>query len=329
LRAGIVVLVLVLIVASVGLCWFLWLQRYVIYTKDRGVVIDMSLSEQVPEGQIAQMTPPETVPVHYKDGEEEDATGNQLRQMLGFYADEQTLKKDMAMVRRQVKLLEKGTPVMLDVKDAKGKFFYSSVVNDQRSSAIDTAAMDSLIQELKDQDVYLIARLPAFRDYHFGLTATENGLFVASGRYLWADEDYCYWLDPTKEGTLLYLVQIVNELKALGFDEVVFDQFQFPDTDDLKFSGDRTEALNTAAKTLLSTCATDSFALSFVMRAEGFSLPQGRSRLYITDATAAEAAGIAEKVAVADPAINLVFLTPYHDTRFNEYSVLRPIESAE
>jgi hypothetical protein len=202
-------------------------------------------------------------------------------------------------------------------------------VNDQRSSAIDTAAMDSLIQELKDQDVYLIARLPAFRDYHFGLTATENGLFVASGRYLWADEDYCYWLDPTKEGTLLYLVQIVNELKALGFDEVVFDQFQFPDTDDLKFSGDRTEALNTAAKTLLSTCATDSFALSFVMRAEGFSLPQGRSRLYITDATAAEAAGIAEKVAVADPAINLVFLTPYHDTRFNEYSVLRPIESAE
>ena len=92
LRAGIVVLVLVLIVASVGLCWFLWLQRYVIYTKDRGVVIDMSLSEQVPEGQIAEISPPETVPVHYTDGEEEEATGNQLRQMLGFYADAETLK---------------------------------------------------------------------------------------------------------------------------------------------------------------------------------------------------------------------------------------------
>ena len=79
LRAGIVVLVLMLIVASVGICWFLWLQRYVIYTKDKGVVIDMSLSEQVPEGEIAEILPPETVPVHYKDGEEEDPTGNQLQ----------------------------------------------------------------------------------------------------------------------------------------------------------------------------------------------------------------------------------------------------------
>ena len=143
-----------------------------------------------------------------------------------------------------------GTPVMLDVKDAKGRFFYSSGVSAERSGSVDTAAMDALIEKLDQKGMYLIARLPALRDYSFGLNHTENGLFVSSGAYLWADDDYCYWLDPTKQGTVTYLVEIVTELKNLGFDEVVFDEYRFPDTDNLKFSGDRLEALNSTAKTL-------------------------------------------------------------------------------
>ena len=88
-------------------------------------------------------------------------------------------------------------------------------------------------------------------------------------------------------------------------------------------------ALTQAAKTLLSSCATESFALSFVDGADGFTIPEGRSRMYITGATATEAAGIASSSSVADTAINLVFLTEFHDTRFNTYGVLRPLDSAE
>ena len=327
-RALLISLVVLIVAAAIYTCWFVWLQRYVIYTREQGAVIDMSLSDQVAEGEVAVKPEDVAVSIYYNEGENAINTSKELTQLLGFYADAEALK-NMAMVQQQAKLLQNGTPVMLDVKDAKGRFFYSSSVTDQRSSSIDIAAMDELIQELDKKGVYLIARLPAFRDYHFGLNATSNGLFVASGRYLWADDDYCYWLDPTKEGTLMHLVQIVSELKSLGFDEVVFDNFCFPDTKDLKFSGDRTEALNTAAKTLLSSCATESFALSFIGSAEGFTLPQGRSRLYITGATAAQAAGIATQSGVADPAINLVFLTEFHDTRFNTYGVLRPLDSAE
>lgn len=327
-KAAVVLLVLLLAVAAVYICWFVWLQRYVIYTRESGAVIDMTLSEQVAEGEPAVKPQAPTVSIYYNEGENAINTSKDLFQLLGYYADAEALK-DMATVQQQAKLMSAGTPVMLDVKDGKGRFFYSSSVSDQRSTAIDISAMDALIQQLDDKGVYLIARLPALRDYHFGLNSTENGLFVASGRYLWADDDYCYWLDPTKEGTLMHLVQIVTELKNLGFDEVVFDEFRFPDTEDLKFSGDRAEALNTAAKTLLTSCATESFALSFVGRAEGFSLPQGRSRLYITDALAADAASIAAQSGLADTAINLVFLTEFHDTRFNTYGVLRPLESAE
>lgn len=327
-RAAVILLVLFLVAAAVYICWFIWLQRYVIYTRENGAVIDTGLSQQVAEGEAAVKPEDATVSIYYNEGENAINTSKELTQLLGFYADAEALK-DMAMVQQQAKLMSADTPVMLDVKDAKGRFFYSSSVSDQRSSAIDIADMDALIKQLDDKGVYLIARLPALRDYSFGLNSTANGLFVASGRYLWADDDYCYWLDPTKEGTIMHLVQIVTELKNLGFDEVVFDEFRFPDTNDLKFSGDRAEALNTAAKTLLTTCATESFAVSFVGGAEGFALPQGRSRLYIKDATAADAASIAAQSGLADTAINLVFLTEFHDTRFNTYGVLRPLESAE
>lgn len=330
LRRFLLIALIVAIVAAVIYAgWFIWLRRYVVYTRDGGAVIDMNLSDQVAEGEVAGDVIRETISIYYNEGENAINTSKDLTQMLGYYADEEALKTNMTMVQQQAKLLERDTPVMLDVRDAKGRFFYSSSISDQRSGTIDISAVDALIQELDSRGVYLIAKLPALRNYYFGLTSTENGLFVSSGRYLWADDDYCYWLDPTKEGTLIHLIDIVNELKGMGFDEVVFDDFRFPDTDDLKFSGDRTEALNTAAKTLLSSCATENFAVSFVGGAEGFALPQGRSRLYIKDATAADAASIAAQSGVADAAINLVFLTEFHDTRFNEYSVLRPLESAE
>lgn len=326
-RAGVVLLVVLLVACAVYLCWFLWLHRYVIYTRE-GAMIDITLSHEVKEGDPVRKPEKSTVSIYYNEGENAINTSKELTQLMGYYADAQALK-DMNGVRQQAKLLKAGTPVMLDVKDAKGRFFYSSSVSSQRNSAIDTDAMDALIADLDKKGVYLIARLPALRDYAFGLSSTENGLFVSSGRYLWADDDYCYWLDPTKEGTLMYLVQIVTELRNLGFDEVVFENFQFPNTKDLKFSGDRTAAINAAAKTLLTTCATEHFALSFVAGEKGFSLPQGRSRMYIANAAAAEAANIAAQSGVADTAVNLVFLTEFHDTRFNTFGVLRPLESAE
>ena len=114
----------------------------------------------------------------------------------------------------------------------------------------------------------------------------------------------------------------------MGFDEVVLEDFCFPqNTTAIMVNGDRAELLSNAAKVLQSTCVTENFALSFV-KTESFTLPEGRSRLYITGLDAAEAAQAAKDSGVADPAVNLVFLTELHDTRFNVYSVLRPLSGA-
>ena len=57
-------------------------------------------------------------------------------------------------------------------------------------------------------------------------------------------------------------------------------------------------------------------------------MPEGRSRMYLTGMDAAQAASAAQNSGIADTAVKLVFLTELHDTRFNVYSVLRPLSGA-
>ena len=325
-RTLLVLLVIGVVLAIISAIWFVWLQRYVIFDRDSGIRFDFSL-ESIPRGEQIQAPPEQpTIPIDYLTEEDLKGASTELVQMIGYYIEPEELS-DIASVKSQLADLPAGTPVMLDVKNIYGDFFYSSKINSQRPTGMDTKAVDELITYLNDRKLYAIARIPALHDYYFGLHHVSDGLPMPGG-YLWADEFYCYWLDPTSEGTITYLVQIITELKSLGFDEVVFSDFRFPDTDEIVFTQDKNQAIIDAAKTLVTSCATDTFAVSFIGQDVAFPLPEGRSRLYLTGVDAAQAATIAQQAAVTDPAINLVFLTDVHDTRFDVYSVLRPLSAA-
>ncbi len=323
-----VLLVLALAATLVWFCWLLWLGRFVVYTRQGGARLDFSLNNQSLSGRPAVRPPAkEPFPLHYYEGAEN--VSKELAQLAGFYADTEALRENMQEVVAQVKKLPAGTPMMVDVKSITGRFFYSSSVGDKRDTIINTAEMDALIEEMNDRDLYTIARLPALRDYFYGLNHVPDGLPTAGG-YLWMDEENCYWLNPASQGTITYLTQIVSELKRLGFDEVVFYDFYFPETQSIVFKGDKQQALATAAKTLVASCASEAegFTVSFTGNAD-FPLPEGRSRLYMENVSAAQCAAIAQQTGLADPNIRLVFLAGTHDTRFNDYGVLRPISMAE
>lgn len=327
-RVAIILLILTLAAALIFTCWFVWLKRYVVYTRDEGAILNMELSAQIAPGEVAQ--PPvqqETVNIFYNEGDNAINTSKELTQLTGYYADTAALQAGVAQVQAQIQALPVDVPVMLDIKSPRGNFYYSSTVSTNRDSKVDIEAMDALIKQQSSNGRYLIARLPALRDRDYGLHNVSDGVFDSRGAYLFQDDGGCYWLNPSRQGTITYLVQIVTELKNLGFDEVVFDDFCFPDTKYKSFKGDETEALTTAANTLVTTCATERFAVSFVQTA-AFALPDGRSRLYLEGAVAADAASIAQQTGLAEPAIRLVFLTENHDTRFDAYSVLRPLDAA-
>ena len=325
-RIFLVLLVIGVVFAIISAIWFVWLQRYVIYDRTAGIHFDFSL-ESIPRGE--QVQKPEelpTIPIDYLTEEDLKGVSTELTQIIGYYIETKDLT-DIATVKAQLADLPAGTPVMIDLKNIYGDFFYSSKINSQRPTGLNTKGIDDLISYINERQLYAIAKIPALQDYYYGLHHVSDGLPMPGG-YLWADEFYCYWLDPTSEGTITYLVQIVTELKSLGFDEVVFSQFRFPDTNEIVFTQDKNQAIIDAAKTLVTSCSTDTFTVSFISQDPSFVLPEGRCRLYLTGVDAAQAATIAQQSGVADPAINLVFLTDVHDTRFDVYSVLRPLSAA-
>ncbi len=326
-RIGIYLLVLCLVAAAVWVCWILWLGRFVVYTRDGGVKFDFS-SQQAQVGQVVIKPQVENpISIYYNEGEGALDTNQELARFTGYYITAKEMEADLPGITKKLKTLPKGTPVMLDVKSIYGNFFYSSAVSDKRNKDIDIEAMDALFQTLKERGLYTIARLPALRDYHYGLNNVNNGLPVAAG-YLWMDDYGCYWLNPAKEGTVTYLISIVTELRGLGFREVVFCDYYFPQAQSIVFNGDKSEALAKTAQTLVNTCATGTFTVSFTMDAS-FTPPTGRSRVYVTDVAAADAAAKADSFQFENPDARVVFLTQVHDTRFDSYSVLRPLADAE
>ena len=105
--------------------------------------------------------------------------------------------------------------------------------------------------------------------------------------------------------------------------------FRFPNSNGYLFEGDKTEALKSAASTLLATCGSSDFVLSFEVDDPSFELPGDRCRLYIDSANVGNISQVVSQVTFEDPEVRLVFLADSGDTRYDEYGILRSIEVAE
>ena len=307
------------------LCWVLWLGRFVVYSRE-GVRLDF---DWVQPGEFVPAVPPEQmdVTIVYDDGTEEVAeVSRELTQITGFRITQQMLSGDISELDRLIREQPKGTALLLELKSGSGTFYYDTSLPDAKVSGnVDTEALEELLSYLAKADYYTIAAVPAFRDRAYGLANTSCGILHSSGGYLWAGSDKCYWLDPAKNGPRSRLVQIGTELRDLGFDEVLFTDFSFPPTEEILYEGDRLEVLNETARHLVHNLATEDFCVSFLCNTEGFLLPEGRTRLYRDGVDAAMVQSVAESVTVPNAQINLVYLTETMDTRFDHFSVLRPL----
>ena len=123
LRRLCTVLLVLAMLAAVGLlCWLLWLNRFVIYTKD-GVKLDFSLSGDFQNGQLAGTPSTEnTIYINYDQTEPTEPPSTELQQLSGYYIPAADLRGDLSAIKEQLSQLPKGTPVMLDVKNIKGLY---------------------------------------------------------------------------------------------------------------------------------------------------------------------------------------------------------------
>lgn len=320
-RSLIALLWLVVIGLLVWGCWMVWIQRYVVYTRD-GVKIDPNRSTVDITGEVAKPPAPrDPVSIYFTPKDEITGQGAKLYQILGYYVPTDALLHDITAVSEQIDLLTPGSAVMIDLKSIYGNFFYSTRIEGASvTDSINTKMVDNIVKKLTSNDYYAIARVPAFREMDFETSACLSD----DEGYPWHDEEYCVWLDPTHGETMAYLIQICNELRSLGFDEVVFYEFRFPDSPNYVFDADITkdQALIDAAASLVSTCTAEGFAVSFE-GSTSFVLPEGSSRLYIDSITPEKVASVAATIPVTDPKVNIVFKATSNDTRYNEFSALR------
>ena len=201
-RLCVTLLVLLLIAAVALLCWLLWLNRFVLYTKD-GVKLDFDLEQELIGGQIAQSQPIPEVSIDYQETLPTEPESTDLKQFSGYYISYAELSGNLAGVRAKVEQLPAGTPVMLDLKSIRGEFYYTSSQG-RLSTKVDVAGIDELLAYMRVKDLYVIARIPAFRDYYYGLGHVAHGLIGDPVKVsLWMDSERCYWLNPDKEGTII------------------------------------------------------------------------------------------------------------------------------
>ena len=328
---GVAALIFLLIFLVVWLCWVIWLQRYVVYTSS-GAKLDFSQSSYEISG--VEAAPPKSdmeVSIFYNEGADAIDTTKEMTQLSGYYITGDMYKEDLDNVMLQVERLPNSTPIMVDMKGPFGTFFYNSKLDEAiTSQSTNIQGVSQLLDRINKKGFYKIARISAFRDRTFGENHVSSGLYMLSRAGLWMDEGGMYWLDPTNATAINWISSVVLELKEMGFDEVLLDNFRFPQNDKYIFNnGDKTEALQSAAKKIVEACASNKFVISFGVDDPTFQLPDERCRIYLTNVDAGSVSSMVSKVTFDDPEIRLVFLSETGDTRYDKYSVMRSLNVAE
>ena len=312
-------------------CSVVFLERYVVYTRD-GAMLDLSISANDIIGEEVRAPSAGTnISIFYNEGDDAINMSDELTKLDGYYIDINALKTDIAGCWDLLEPLNANTPILIDLKGGYGSAYYSSTLPGIiTSSEVSVASVDELIGYMNEKNFYTIARISAFRDYNYGLNHVPAGLMHVNGKGLWPDEGHCYWLDPTKEMTLEWIASIITEIKNMGFDEVVLTDFCFPESDMVRFDGDKDAALLNAANWLTQKCGGNKFAISFGVTNHEFAPPEGRSRVYLEKVPATNVGAVATKVSevLSEPETRLVFMAETNDTRFNSYGVLRPLAVA-
>ncbi len=120
--------------------------------------------------------------------------------------------------------------VVIDVKNDYGKITYAMqgvpVVDEVKAIEVDIEDLPGRIAKLKEHGVYCIARIVTFRDSWLAKRKPEWAFHKADGELFRDSSDYA-WLDPYQTGYWEYLVEIAQQVKNAGFDEIQFDYVRF------------------------------------------------------------------------------------------------------
>lgn len=298
-----------LVIAVALLIGFSYLGRYVVYTEDGAYFSFRSQPPAETEAGLAAAQP-QVSPVL--------VTGSAIEESSAL-EEEGTIKLRASEV--QGLLLSYETlqdPAAVDAVDLS-ESDYNTLVLEMRkdgSAILRSDAISSLLQRASGRGIRLTALISCLDDSAFALEHMSDALPIAGGA-LWMDESGSYFLDPTSEVVEDYLVSMIGTLTDMGFQEVILDNYYFPETLSVVYdTGEYTRAqlLQNAYESLEEAVGIQC-TLGLLVRDPGtghqaFDLAE---HLYVCFS-----GGAGLRTYVEDhPDYYMVFLTDSHDTRFD------------
>ena len=322
LKAGAVLLGAVLVFCAGR---FIYLQRYLVYDAD-GVHLDYG--GQPTYGAAEKDSKHDEEYILRQEGTVSALGGSRgkYKTFSGYYVTASQLL-DPAHHKEILSAVDGANAVMLDMKTSVGKFLWDTSLPGTQTANTDTEAVKALVKELAGRGgVTLTARIPAFRDSAKALELRNQALPIKGGA-LWLDENGSYWLDPAGNDVADYLIAQARELEALGFDEIVFTDFHFPTSSNIRYGDkDGIGGVRDCAKAIKARLDVLEIPMSFLSNDDEITALS--HRFYTVAENGNQVKPLATKFADLTKGEDgqLVFLTGSRDTRFNAYSKLQPIE---
>lgn len=95
------------------------------------------------------------------------------------------------------------------------------------TSQVALRKIKSYLAELKEKEIYTIARIVVFKDNALVKAKPDWAVRTSTGG-IWVDYVGDVWVDPYNEAVWEYNIQIAEQAFRLGFDEIQFDYIRFP-----------------------------------------------------------------------------------------------------
>lgn len=122
--------------------------------------------------------------------------------------------------------------LVIDIKEDGGNVTYKTdnaivrEINSDRANFI--SDLDKLIHTAKENNIYLIARIVAFKDPIYAKAKPQIAFQSKTGG-VWHDINGIPWVDPYHVELWDYNVGLAQEVALKGFDEIQYDYVRYPD----------------------------------------------------------------------------------------------------
>lgn len=315
---------IVLALLIIGAVWlFYHMQRYIVYYKD-GLSLELPFEQTDTPAVDFSGTDASVIYSGAVDAEivisEPDfsdlelGAGEELEALHAGYIPAESVKASNLSYYAPLLEGQGKNALVLQLKTADGYFHYKTGVSLADSYGVNGSEdISSGVTALSDHEVYLIAEISVLCDTAMATRNLPLALKNSAGSVI--SDSAGSWLDPYNTEVREYCSAILEELAALGFDEVLLSGLAFPNAQDIVMSRPMTQT--PSAETAVS-------AFAVFMSEKARELGMKCSVLCETEAVrSSDGVGRGQRLSIFPNIFDRLFVKTDTDNQSSDLSALR------